>query len=108
MEIANFSVRRLTATESAMAAKKWASAEFIQSGEYWLATFEINGVKHHAGVQRGRRAEVAEGIDQFEVQLNVREEAFDNDTFIPEAEVADITRAVGEAFEKGEYWKLSS
>jgi hypothetical protein len=105
MEIKNFSVRKLAPSESALAAKKWASAEFIQSGEYWLVTFEINGVQHHAGIQRGRRAEVSADIDQFEVQLNVRDEDFDNDTFIPEAQVADITRMVGEEWERGQYWK---
>ncbi len=104
--ITNFQVRRLTPAEATRAQKKWASSEFIQSGEYWLATFEINGVQHKAGIQRGRRAEVAEDTDQFEVHLRVREEDFDNDVFIPEAEVANITKAVGEAFEKGEYWKL--
>ncbi len=105
MELKNFSVRKLTPAESALAAKKWVNPEFIQSGEYWLVTFEIGGVQHHAGIQRGRRTEVAADIDQYEVQLNVRDEDFENDTLISEAQVADITRAVGEEWEKGEYWK---
>jgi hypothetical protein len=104
--ITNFQVIRLNPVDAAAAQKKWASPEFVQSGKYWLASFEIDGVKHVAGIQSGRRTEITANIEQYEVQLNVRAEAFDNDVFIPEAEVADITRAVGEAFEKGEYWKV--
>lgn len=71
------------------------------------ATFEIDGQKHQAGIRRGRRVDVADDTDQINVQLRVREDAFDVDTFIPEAKVADIVKAVSEKFEKGEYWKLS-
>ena len=108
MVITNFVVRKLDNTrgELDLAKKEWANPEFIPSDEFWLATFEIDGEKHQAGIRRGRRVEVADDMEQVDVQLRVREEAFDADVFIPEADVAGIVKAVSEEFEKGEYWKL--
>jgi hypothetical protein len=106
MKIKNFTVKKLDNTkgELDLARKKWADSEFIPSDEYWLATFEMDGEKHHAGIRRGRRVDVANDIVQFNVQLNVREDAFGADTFLSEGEVADITKAVSDEFLKGEYW----
>jgi hypothetical protein len=107
MLITKFTVRKLDNTkgELDLAKQKWADSEFIPSDEYWLATFEVDGQKHQAGIRRGRRVDVASDMDEFSVQLNVREEAFEADTFLAEADVANIVRAVGEEFEKGRYWE---
>lgn len=108
MKLTNFVVRKLDNTrgELDLAKKEWANSEFIPSDEFWLATFEIDGKKHEAGIRRGRRVDIADDTDQIDVQLRVREEAFDADTFMPESQVADIVKAVSEEFEKGEYWKI--
>ena len=107
MVITNFLVRKLDDThgELATAKKMWANPEFIPSDEFWLATFEVESQKYQAGIRRGRRTDVAEDIPQIDVQLRVPEEAFDADSFIPESDVADITKAVGEEFVRGDYWK---
>jgi hypothetical protein len=108
MNIRNFVFRSLSPGEQTAAKKAWADVdkEFTPSGHYWLATFEVDGKKRTAGVWSGRRVDVADDIEQFRINLRVNEEEFDADDLIPEAQVADITRAVGEAFEKGGYWKL--
>jgi len=102
MVLTNFTARKLDNTkgELDLAKKKWASGEFISSDDLWLATFKINGETHHAGIMLGRRVDVAEGIWQIDVQLRVREEAFDADDFIAEWDVANITRAVYVEFAK--------
>jgi len=100
----NLSFRRLTTTEQRQAEKRWADDEFVPTGEYWLATFDMDGQKHYAGVRSGHGKTVAPDIRQFQINLRVSEEALDADVFIPEAIVADITREIGEAFEQGEYW----
>jgi hypothetical protein len=100
--LTNFRVAKLDNTKGLLdqAKEKWASPEFISSNDLWLASFEMNGETHHAGVRLGRRVDVAEDINQIDIQLGVREEAFDADKFIPEWEVADITRAVYDEFLK--------
>jgi hypothetical protein len=66
----------------------------------------MDGLKRQAGVRRGRRANVAEDMDMIDVQLRVNQEELDEDSpHIPEAQVADIVRLVGEEFMNGEYWK---
>lgn len=106
MAISNFAVRRLTPAEIELAKELWADKEFLPTNEYWLADFEIDGIKRQAGIRRGRRHDVAEDIDQFDVQLRINQEELDEDRpLIAEAQVADIVRAVGEEFQKGEHWK---
>jgi hypothetical protein len=107
MDFANFRVRKLDNTkgELTLAKKEWASPEFISSDDLWLVTFELEGEQHQAGVMRGRRVDVANGTEQFDVQLRVSEKAFDADKFIPEWDVAEITKAISEKFLKGEFWK---
>lgn len=100
----NLSFRRLTPAEQKEAEKRWADDEFIPTGEYWLATFNMDGEKHYAGVRSGHGKTVAPDIRQFQINLRVSEKAFNSDIFIPEARVADITKEIGEAFEQGEYW----
>ena len=102
MVLTNFTVRKLDNTkgELDLAKEKWASGEFISSDDLWLATFEMNGETHHAGIRLGRRVDVAEDINQIDIQLRVREEAFDADDFITEWEVANITRSVYDEFAK--------
>jgi hypothetical protein len=106
MVIKNFTVRKLDNTlgELDLAKKKFASPEFISTNEVWLASFEVDGVKREAGIRRGRRVDVAEDMDMIDVQLRVNEQEFDADTFIPESQVAEITKAVYAEFLKGEYW----
>jgi hypothetical protein len=106
MKLTNFTVRKLTNAhgELALAKEKFASKEFISSDDIWLASFEVDGVKREAGVRRGRRIDVAEDTDMVDVQLRVGEAEFDADTFIPESQVAEITKAVYEEFLNGEYW----
>jgi len=106
MVIKNFTVRKLDNThgELDLAKEKFASPEFISSDDLWLASFEIEGKKREAGIRRGRRVDVAEGTDMVDVQLRVNEEEFDADAFIPESDVAEITKAVYAEFLRGEYW----
>jgi hypothetical protein len=107
MVITNFVVRRLTSAEQGLAQKLWASGEFLPTGEYWLAEFEINGLKRQAGIRRGRRADVAQNMDQFDIQLRVNQEELDEDVpLIAEAQAANILTIVRAEWEKGEYWKL--
>jgi hypothetical protein len=99
--LTNFAVRRLTPEEQEFAKRFWADSQFLPSNEYWLADFDLDGVKRQAGVRGGRRFDAAEDMDdQFDIELR------DEDSpHIPETEVADIIRLVGEQFRKGEYWK---
>jgi hypothetical protein len=48
---------------------------------------------------------VAEDIEQIDVQLRIVDSAFEADNFMPEANAADIVRAVSEQLEKGG-WNL--
>lgn len=100
----NFRVRKLDNSKGELdtAKKKWGSEspEFILSDDLWIATFEIDGETHTAGIMAGRRVDVAEDTEQVMVNLRVREEAFDADQFLPEWDVADITRSVYEEFSK--------
>src|ERR1700720_2559763 len=90
MVMTNFTVRRLTPAEVQVAKKEWDTNGFIATGEYWLAEFRIDGVKRQAGIMRGRRPDVEQDIDQFDIQLRVNQEELDEDTpAIPEAEAAD-------------------
>lgn len=108
MVLKNFLVRKLddSVGELSLAQKKFASPEFIPTNEVWLASFEIEGegIKREAGIRRGRRVDVAEDMDMIDVQLRVGEEEFEADRFIAETKVAEITRAVGDEFVKGEFW----
>jgi hypothetical protein len=107
MNIKTLMFRSLSPGERTAAKKVWADVdkEFIPSGRYWLAIFEVDGKTRAAGIWSGRRVDVADDIEQFRINLRVNNEEFDADDLIPEAQVADITRAIGEAFEKGEYWR---
>ncbi len=100
MQITNLTVRRLTPEELGMAKKTWASKEFNPTEDYWLATFEVGGEMHVAGLRKGRRLDVADDIQQIDIQLRVSDSAFDADKFMPEARAADILRAVSEELEK--------
>ncbi len=100
MQVTNLTVRRLTPAELEMARKPWASAEFIPTEDYWLATFEVDGETHIAGLRKGRRHDVAEDIEQIDIQLRILDSAFDADYFMPEAEAADILTAVKAELEK--------
>ena len=94
MILTNFVVRKLDNShgELDVAKKKWASPEFISSDDLWLASFEIDGVKREAGIRRGRRVDVADDMEQIDVQLRVGEEEFDADSFISESDVAESQR----------------
>jgi hypothetical protein len=105
MKITKLTVRRLTPEELGLAKKTWANAEFIPTEDYWLATFDVDGEEHLAGLRRGRRFDVAEDISQIDIQLRIRDAAFDEDKFMPEAKAADILRAVNDELEKGG-WNL--
>lgn len=77
------------------------AGEFIQTKpNVWIASFDVDAVPYHAGIRLGHRIDVAADIEQYDVQLRVRDEEFDNDSFIPEAKVAEITKLVGEQFEQ--------
>lgn len=106
MVITNFGVRRLTPAETKVVRVRWADKDFLASGDYWLITFDLDGKKQFAGVTWGRRVDIADDIEQFQINLRVKDEDFDDDVFIPESQVADITRALSAEFEKGEYWKI--
>ena len=100
----NFRVQKLDKGKGEVdaAKQKWGSEypEFVLSDDLWLATFEIDGETHHAGIMLGRRVDVAEDVEQISVNLRVRDEAFDDDEFLPLWDVADITRCVYEEFAK--------
>jgi hypothetical protein len=105
MVISNFEVRRLTPGEIELAKELWADSEFIPTDEFWIADFEVDGMKRQAGIKWGRSVDVAADMQQFNVQLRINQEELDEDIpLIPEAQVADIVKAVSEEFEKGEYW----
>src|SRR5258708_33436646 len=107
MVLTNVAMRRLTPEEREVAKGLWADAEFLPTDEYWLADFEVDGLKRQAGIRRGRRVDVAEDMEQTDVQLRINQEELDEDIpLIPEAQVADIVKAVSQEFEKGEYWNL--
>ncbi len=88
--------------------QKMATPDFIFSDDLWIATFDLDGEAHAAGIARGRRPDVAEDIEQLHVQLRVRDEAYDADKFLAEWDVADITRSVLEEFAKVTGIKLHS
>jgi hypothetical protein len=100
MQITNLTVRRLTPKEFEMAKKSWVTDGFVPAEDYWLATFDVDGETHEAGLRKGRRLDVAPGTQQIDVQLRVLESAFDADSFLPEAQAADIVRTVTEELEK--------
>ena len=106
MVMTNFTVRRLTPAEVLVAKREWDGNGFIATGEYWLAEFQIDGLKRRAGIMRGRRPDVAHDIDQFDIQLRINQEELDEDTpAIPEAQVAEILRIVDAEWQKGQYWE---
>ena len=101
MVLTNFAVRKLTPAELELAKGLWADGEFLPTDEYWLAEFEIGGLKRQAGIRWGRRVDVAADMQQFDVQLRINQEELDEDIpLIAEAQVADIVKAVAEEFEK--------
>jgi hypothetical protein len=98
--ITNFRVKKLRSGDIERAKVQWASSEFISSDDLWIASFDMDGETHHAGLRLGRRPDVAEDIEQLDILLRVREEAFDADKFIPEWDVGGITQAVYDEFMK--------
>ena len=100
MQITNLTVRRLTPEEFELAKKTWASGDFIPTEDYWLATFDVDGETHVAGLRKGRRSDVAPDIEQIDIQLRILDSAFDADSFLPEAQAADILTSVREELEK--------
>jgi hypothetical protein len=105
MQITNLTVRRLTPEEFEMAKTAWVTDGFVPANDYWLATFDVDGQTHEAGLRKGRRLDVSSDTQQIDVQLRVLESAFDADSFLPEAQAADIVRAVIAEFEK-QGWNL--
>jgi hypothetical protein len=105
MLLSNFTVRRLTQQEFVLAKKTWASDDFLPTEPYWLAAFEIDGQPYLAGLRSGRRKDVAEDVRQIDIQLRIPDAAFDEDSFIPEAQVAAILRAVNDKLET-DGWNL--
>jgi len=80
---------------------KLADDEFIQTEpRVWIISFESDGVAYSAGFRLGRRKDVADTIDQYDIKLRVRDEQFDEDSFIPEATAADILRLVDTEMQK--------
>jgi hypothetical protein len=103
MVLTNFQLFEITETKRRddLNGKLANPGEFVQTRpNVWIASFDVDGVPYHAGIRLGHRIDVAEDIEQYDVQLRVRDEEFDSDSFIPEASVADITKLVGEQFEK--------
>jgi hypothetical protein len=75
--------------------------EFTQSKpNVWIADFEADGVRYQAGIRLGHRHDVASDIEQFDVQLRIRDEDFDSDTFLSTWKIWEITKLVGEEFQK--------
>src|SRR5271170_1600298 len=106
MIITNFVVRRLTPAEIELAKTLWENEEFVPSGEYWLADFEIDGLKRQAGIRSGRRSDVSKDMEQFDIQLRVNQNELDEDVpLIPEAQAADVLTVVSAEWEKGKYWE---
>jgi hypothetical protein len=106
MIVDNFVVRRLTAAERELAKSLWGNEDFVPTDDYWLATFEVDGVRREAGIRAGKRADVGKNHPLMaDVQLRVNESEFDADKFISESQVAEVTKLVGEKFESGRYWE---
>jgi hypothetical protein len=118
MVLNDFAVRKLTADEVRANKENWDRADkenhFIPTDDYWVATFELDGERHSAGIRHGRRTDVAAGTVQLDVQLFISDETFEADTFMPEARAADILRVVGaefgkvQAFAKFRIWEKAS
>jgi hypothetical protein len=80
---------------------KLADDEFTQSEpRVWIISFDADGVAYNAGLRLGHRKDVADTINQYDIKLRVRDEQFDEDSFIPEATVADILRLVDAELQK--------
>ena len=105
MQITNLTVRRLTPEEFEKAKTEWVTDGFAPAEDYCLATFEVDGETHQAGLRRGRRLDVASNTEQVDIQLRVAESAFDADKFLLEAQAADIVMAVIAEFET-QGWNL--
>jgi hypothetical protein len=108
VQLDNFEIVKLDDTDGALTAAKklWADSDFVPDDKnYWLATFTVGKLRYQAGIRLGHRRDVAANMLQCDTQLRVPEEKFGEDGFIPEAEVAEITKAVSDRFTVGEYWK---
>jgi hypothetical protein len=66
----------------------------------WIADFKAGGVRYQARIPMGHRNDVASDIVQADVQLRIRDEDFDNDTFLSVSKIRDISKLVGDEFEK--------
>ncbi|HWY57934.1 MAG TPA: hypothetical protein VNZ03_25955 [Terriglobales bacterium] len=103
MELTNFKIYEITdANLRAEFNKKLdIDKEFVQTKpNVWLAEFEADGTKYEAGIRLGHRHDVAPDVEQADTQLRVREQDFDNDTFLSVWKIQEITKLVGEEFKK--------
>jgi hypothetical protein len=66
----------------------------------WIADFKADSVRYQAGIQVGHRHGVDSDTVQADVQLRIRNEDFDNDTFLSVSKIRDISKLVGDEFEK--------
>lgn len=102
MVLSNFAVQEIADVKQRDELNgKLASEEFVQTDpRAWIASFDVDGVAYHAGVRLGHRKDVADDLTQYDIQLRIRDDQFDNDSFIPEATAADILRLVDAEIQK--------
>jgi hypothetical protein len=102
MELRNFRLDEITdANLRTQLNSKLADGEFVPtSPRVWIADFVADGVRYQAAIRLGHRAEIASDIEQVDVQLRIRDEDFDADTFLSMWKIAQVTKAVGDEFQK--------
>jgi hypothetical protein len=101
MELKNFNLHEITDTKlrDELNGKLAIDKEFTQTKpNVWIADFEAEGVRYQAGIRLGHRHDVAPAIEQADIQLRVRDEDFDNDTFLSVSKIQEISKLVGEEF----------
>jgi hypothetical protein len=72
----------------------------IPSSSFPATKFNKRSVRYQAGIRVGHRHDVASDIVEADVQLRIRGEDFDNDRFLSVSKIRDISKLVGDEFEK--------
>lgn len=73
--------------------------KFVQTKpNVWMAEFKVDGIKYEAAIRLGHRRDAAGDIEQADIQLRVRDEDLDTDTFLSVRKIQEITELVDNKF----------
>lgn len=101
MELSDFKLYEITdANLRAELSKKLdIDEEFVQTKpNLWMAEFNVDGIKYEAAIREGHRRVAAADNQQADIQLRIRDEHLNTDTFLSVRKIQEITRLVNNKF----------